>query len=45
MFASGVVKLQSQCPTWWGLTALDHHFESQVSSAVEVATEAAYYFS
>ena len=30
MFASGVVKLQSQCPTWWGLTALNHHFESQV---------------
>ena len=20
MFASGVVKLQSECPTWWGLT-------------------------
>jgi hypothetical protein len=20
MFASGVVKLTSQCPTWWGLT-------------------------
>ena len=20
MFASGVVKLQSGCPTWWGLT-------------------------
>lgn len=29
MFASGVVKLTSQCPTWWGLTALDYHFESQ----------------
>ncbi|XP_064399598.1 lipase maturation factor 2-like isoform X2 [Halichondria panicea] len=29
MFASGVVKLQSQCPTWWDLTALYHHFESQ----------------
>lgn len=30
MFASGVVKLTSQCPTWWGLTALNYHFESQV---------------
>ena len=20
MFASGIVKLTSQCPTWWGLT-------------------------
>ena len=29
MFASGVVKLTSHCPTWWGLTALDYHFESQ----------------
>lgn len=29
MFASGVVKLTSMCPTWWGLTALDYHFESQ----------------
>ena len=29
MFASGVVKLTSECPTWWGLTALDYHYESQ----------------
>ncbi|XP_025087696.1 lipase maturation factor 2-like isoform X2 [Pomacea canaliculata] len=29
MFASGVVKLTSYCPTWWGLTALTVHFESQ----------------
>ncbi|KAL5006677.1 hypothetical protein ScPMuIL_015483, partial [Solemya velum] len=29
MFASGVVKLNSKCPTWWGLTALNWHFESQ----------------
>ncbi|GMT35344.1 hypothetical protein PFISCL1PPCAC_26641, partial [Pristionchus fissidentatus] len=29
MFSSGIVKLQSLCPTWWGLTALDIHFESQ----------------
>nr|XP_018671948.1 lipase maturation factor 2-like [Ciona intestinalis] len=29
MFASGVVKLTSQCPTWWGLTALNYHYESQ----------------
>ena len=30
MFASGVVKLTSRCPTWWGLTALNWHYESQV---------------
>ncbi|XP_059087112.1 lipase maturation factor 2-like [Tigriopus californicus] len=29
MFASGCVKLISKCPTWWGLTALPVHFESQ----------------
>ena len=29
MFASGVVKLTSGCPTWWGLSALNIHFESQ----------------
>ncbi|VDP20676.1 unnamed protein product [Soboliphyme baturini] len=29
MFASGVVKLTSGCPTWWQLTALHYHFESQ----------------
>ncbi|XP_054159752.1 lipase maturation factor 2-like [Oppia nitens] len=29
MFASGIVKLTSECPTWWSLTALDIHFESQ----------------
>ncbi|XP_067008786.1 lipase maturation factor 2 isoform X2 [Anabrus simplex] len=29
MFSSGVVKLTSGCPTWWGLTALSVHFESQ----------------
>ncbi|CAG0897510.1 unnamed protein product [Cyprideis torosa] len=29
MFQSGVVKLTSKCPTWWGLTALDYHYESQ----------------
>lgn len=29
MFASGAVKLQSGCPSWWGLTALNYHFESQ----------------
>ncbi|KAL4480006.1 hypothetical protein ABPG74_020522 [Tetrahymena malaccensis] len=28
-YASGVVKLTSQCPTWWQLTALHYHFESQ----------------
>ena len=29
MFASGVVKLTSGCPTWWSLTALNYHYESQ----------------
>ncbi|XP_042907628.1 lipase maturation factor 2 [Parasteatoda tepidariorum] len=29
MFASGIVKLTSMCPTWWDLSALYHHFESQ----------------
>ncbi|XP_046863354.1 lipase maturation factor 2-like [Xenia sp. Carnegie-2017] len=29
MFASGVVKLTSGCPTWWELTALNWHYESQ----------------
>eukprot|EP00795_Rhopilema_esculentum_P008972 gene8972-16613_t len=29
MFQSGVVKLTSECPTWWGLTALNYHYESQ----------------
>lgn len=29
MFSSGVVKLTSGCPTWWNLTALCIHFQSQ----------------
>lgn len=29
MFASGVVKLTSDCPLWWKLDALNIHFESQ----------------
>ena len=29
MVASGLVKLFSECPTWWGLTALHYHFQSQ----------------
>ncbi|XP_058424012.1 lipase maturation factor 2 isoform X2 [Diceros bicornis minor] len=29
MFASGVVKLTSRCPVWWGLTALTYHYETQ----------------
>jgi len=29
MFSSGVVKLLSRCPAWWGLTALPTHYESQ----------------
>ncbi|CAD8173296.1 unnamed protein product [Paramecium pentaurelia] len=28
-FSSGLVKLLSQCETWWNLTALHHHFASQ----------------
>ena len=24
-----LTKISSQCPTWWSLTALHHHFESQ----------------
>ncbi|KAL3171985.1 hypothetical protein MRX96_043665 [Rhipicephalus microplus] len=39
MFASGVVKLTSGCPTWWGLTALNYHFESQC-----IPTPIAWYF-
>jgi len=29
MFSSGMTKLLSNCPTWWGLTALNYHFETQ----------------
>uniref|UniRef100_A0A8C5DUA9 Lipase maturation factor n=1 Tax=Gouania willdenowi TaxID=441366 RepID=A0A8C5DUA9_GOUWI len=29
MFVSGAVKLTSRCPTWWGLTALTYHYETQ----------------
>jgi uncharacterized membrane protein YphA (DoxX/SURF4 family) len=29
MFSSGVVKMTSGCNTWWDLTALDVHFQSQ----------------
>jgi len=29
MFSSGIVKLTSGCPTWWKLTALDYHYQSQ----------------
>lgn len=39
MFSSGVVKLTSGCPTWWGLTALNYHFESQC-----IPTPVAWYF-
>ncbi|CAH1787251.1 unnamed protein product [Owenia fusiformis] len=38
MFASGVVKLTSHCPTWWGLTALTYHYETQC-----IPTPAAWY--
>ncbi|XP_014674979.1 PREDICTED: LOW QUALITY PROTEIN: lipase maturation factor 2-like [Priapulus caudatus] len=31
MFASGVVKLQSQCPTWWGLTAMEYQLRVSVA--------------
>lgn len=30
-FGSGVAKLASHCPSWWGLTALSHLFETQGS--------------
>ncbi|MFH4975402.1 hypothetical protein AB6A40_002111 [Gnathostoma spinigerum] len=39
MYASGVVKLTSNCPMWWGLRTLDIHFESQC-----IPTWLAYYF-
>ena len=29
MLMSGAVKIQSECPTWLGLTALDYHFDTQ----------------
>jgi len=29
MFMSGVVKIQSNCPTWSNLTALEYHFATQ----------------
>ncbi|GAV08922.1 hypothetical protein RvY_18541 [Ramazzottius varieornatus] len=29
MLMSGILKLQSGCQTWWKLTALHHHYESQ----------------
>eukprot|EP00045_Choanoeca_perplexa_P014044 m.163167 g.163167 ORF g.163167 m.163167 type:complete len:762 (+) comp16546_c0_seq19:1160-3445(+) len=29
MYLAGIVKLTSQCPTWWGLTAMDYHYETQ----------------
>jgi hypothetical protein len=38
MFLSGIVKLQSKCPTWEGLTALDYHYATQ-----PLATAAAYF--
>ncbi|CAB1345817.1 unnamed protein product [Coregonus sp. 'balchen'] len=28
-FCSGVAKLASHCPSWWGLTAVNHMFEAQ----------------
>ena len=38
LFHSGYKKLESGCPTWWRLTALDWHFESQC-----IPTPLAYY--
>jgi Lipase maturation factor len=29
IFGSGVLKLLSKCPTWWSLTALYYHYETQ----------------
>jgi hypothetical protein len=37
LFHSGFKKLESGCPTWWGLTALDWHFESQVCDSLTLA--------
>ncbi len=28
-FSSGLLKLLSNCPTWWGLSALNYHFGTQ----------------
>ena len=39
MWSSGLVKLQSDCPTWWNLTALDWHYESTC-----IPTPASWYF-
>ncbi|RZF35032.1 hypothetical protein LSTR_LSTR009624 [Laodelphax striatellus] len=30
LFSSGIIKLISGCPSWWGLTAMNVHFESMV---------------
>ena len=40
MFLSGVVKLQSNCPTWRDLTALSYHFQTQC-----LPTPVSWYFS
>ena len=37
MFASGVVKLTSGCRTWWGLTAMEWHYESQVRGVADLS--------
>ena len=29
MIVNGLVKLQSDCPAWWGLTTLRYHFQGQ----------------
>lgn len=29
MFMSGLVKIQSNCPTWLNLTALEYHYATQ----------------
>ena len=39
MFSSFIVKLQSNCITWWNLTALDWHYQSTC-----IPTPASWYF-
>ncbi len=34
MLMAGAVKLQSGCPSWHSLTALDYHYATQVRAVV-----------
>lgn len=44
MFAAGIVKLTSHCNTWWSLTALNYHYESQVQVHVQCMYAKCVYF-